>query len=136
LDEEQAKRKSEMLKAVEAMQQKVQAVEYKFVSPALVNSDDKYYVESYRVYLNLIWLNAEVGTGGGDVAGGADFAPTDTQLDSLKTMENEIKDATSSYQKLLAEDLPAFNRVLAANNVAQLLTATGTGAQSNAESVH
>jgi photosystem II stability/assembly factor-like uncharacterized protein len=133
LDEEQAKRKSEMLKAVEAMQQKLQAVEYKFVSPALVNSDDKYYVESYRVYLNLIWLNAEVGTGGGDVAGGADFAPTDTQLDSLKMMETEIKDATASYQKLLSEDLPAFNRVLAANNVAALLTAVVTGANQSGE---
>jgi hypothetical protein len=111
----------------------VQAIEYKFVSPALVNSDDKYYVESYRVYLNLIWLNAEVGTGGGDVAGGADFAPTDTQLASLKTMETEITGATVDYQKLLNEDLPAFNRFLAANNVAAVLAAAGTGAQDSAE---
>ncbi len=133
LDEAQAKKKSEMLKTVQAIDQKVQAIEYKFVSPALVNSDDKYYVESYRVYLNLIWLNAEVGTGGGDVAGGADFAPTDTQLDSLKTMETEIIGATVDYQKLLNEDLPAFNRFLAANNVATVLAAAGTGAQDSAE---
>ncbi len=58
------------------MGKKLQDVEFKLVSPSEVNSDDKYYVEPYRVYLNLIWLNAEVGTGGGDVAGGADFAPT------------------------------------------------------------
>ncbi len=133
LDEAQAKKKSEMLKTVQAIDQKVQAIEYKFVSPALVNSDDKYYVESYRVYLNLIWLNAEVGTGGGDVAGGADFTPTDTQLDSLKTMETEIIGATVDYQKLLNEDLPAFNRFLAANNVATVLAAAGTGAQDSAE---
>jgi hypothetical protein len=118
---------------VEALDQRVQAIEYKFISVSLVNSDDKYYVESYRVYLSLIWLNAEVGTGGGDVAGGADFAPTDTQLDSLKMMETEIKDATASYQKLLTEDLPAFNRVLAANNVAAVLTAVGTGASHSGE---
>ena len=55
---------------------KLQAVESKFVSNALQNSDDKYFVEPYGAYMNLIWLNAEVGTGGGDVAGCADFAPT------------------------------------------------------------
>src|SRR6266705_2384453 len=41
-------------------------------------------------YLNLIWLNAEVGTGGGDVAGGADFPPTDTQLDTLRLIEIDM----------------------------------------------
>jgi hypothetical protein len=48
-------------------------------------------------------------------------------------METEIKDATASYQKLLTEDLPAFNRVLAANNVAALLTAVGSGANHSGE---
>jgi len=132
VDEVQARKKAEMLKTVEAMDQKVREIEYKFVSPALVNSDDKYYVEAYRVYLNLIWLNAEVGTGGGDVAGGADFAPTDTQLDSLHTMETEITSANAEYQKLLNDDLPAFNRFLAANNVAAVVAA-GTGAPDGAE---
>src|SRR5258708_19351016 len=122
-----------MLKTVETMDQKLQAIEYKFVSPALVNSDDKYYVESYRVYLNLIWLNAEVGTGGGDVAGGADFAPTTTQLDSLHTMETEITSAIADYQKLLNEDLSAFNRFLAPNNLSAVLAATATAAQDSAE---
>ena len=79
LDEAQAKRKAELLKATEDLDKKLQTIEYRLASPALLNSDDKYFVEPYKVYLNLIWLNAEVGTGGGDVAGGADFAPTDTQ---------------------------------------------------------
>jgi hypothetical protein len=103
------------------MDQKLQTIEYKLVSPALVNSDDKYYVEAYRVYLNLIWLNAEVGTGGGDVAGGADFAPTDTQLELLHALETELAGAVAEYQKLLNEDLPVFNRFLAANSVASLV---------------
>ena len=51
-----------------------------FRERALRNSDDKYFVEASGVYLDLMWLNAEVGTGGGDVAGGADFAPTEAQL--------------------------------------------------------
>ena len=133
VDEAQAKKKAEMLKSVEAMDKKVREIEYKFVSPALVNSDDKYYVEPYRVYLNLIWLNAEVGTGGGDVAGGADFTPTDTQMDSLRTMESEIAAATADYEKLLHEDLPAFNRFLASNQVGVVLAGAGVSAQDGAE---
>jgi hypothetical protein len=108
------------------MDQKLQAIEYKLVSPALANSDDKYFVEPYRVYLNLIWLNAEVGTGGGDVAGGADFAPTDTQLDSLHTIETEMAGATAEFQKFLKDDLPAFNSTLGANNVALVVAASST----------
>jgi hypothetical protein len=120
-DDAEAKRKADLLKTVEAMDQKLQTIEYKLVSPALVNSDDKYYVEAYRVYLNLIWLNAEVGTGGGDVAGGADFAPTDTQLELLQTFETEMAAPIADYQKLIDNDLPAFNHSLAANRVAPLV---------------
>src|SRR5205814_6851674 len=93
-DSPEAKRKAELLKTVEALDKTLQAIEYKLVSPALVNSDDKYFVEPYHSYLNLIWLNAEVGTGGGDVAGGADFPPTDTQLDTLRLIETDMTGAT------------------------------------------
>jgi photosystem II stability/assembly factor-like uncharacterized protein len=117
-DSPEAKRKAELLKTVEAMDQKLKTIEYKLVSPSLENSDDKYFVEPYRAYLNLIWLNAEVGTGGGDVAGGADFPPTDTQLATLHDIEAEMSGATAEFQKLLKEDLPAFNHVLGENNVA------------------
>ena len=122
-DSPEAKRKAELLKTVEALDKKLQAIEYKLVSPALVNSDDKYFVEPYHAYLNLIWLNAEVGTGGGDVAGGADFPPTDTQLDTLRLIETDMTGATAEFQKLLKDDLPAFNRVLGDNNVALVVAA-------------
>ena len=46
----------------------------KLLEPAQMTSDDKYFQQAYRVYMNLIWLNGEVGPGAGDVAGGADFA--------------------------------------------------------------
>jgi photosystem II stability/assembly factor-like uncharacterized protein len=128
VDEATAKKKADLVKIVEAMDQKLQSVEYKLVSPALANSDDKYFVEGYRVYLDLIWLNAEVGTGGGDVAGGADFPPTETQYDSLRAVEAEMTSAIGEYQKLLNEDLPTFNRSLTAQNVAAVVTATSVQA--------
>jgi photosystem II stability/assembly factor-like uncharacterized protein len=126
VDEAQAKHKAELLNSTEELDKKLQALEHRLVSPALLNSDDKYFVEPYGVYLNLIWLNAEVGTGGGDVAGGADFAPTDTQLELLKTFEAEIAAVDADYQKFLQEDFPAFNRSLTGSNVAPLVVPPGS----------
>ncbi len=122
-DEAQSKRKAELLKIVEEMDKKLQSVELKLVTPSQINSDDKYFVEADKVYLNLIWLNAEVGPGGGDVAGGADFAPTDTALDLLKTIETELTGAVADYQKLIEKDLPAFNHALTENNLAAITAA-------------
>jgi hypothetical protein len=121
LDEARAKHKAELLKAAEDLDKKLQTIEHRLASPALLNSDDKYFVEPYKVYLNLIWLNAEVGTGGGDVAGGADFAPTDNQLELLKTFEAELATVDMDYQKFVKEDLPAFNRSLSDSKIAALV---------------
>jgi hypothetical protein len=121
LDEAQAKHKAELLKAIEDLDKKLRVIEYRLVSPALLDSDDKYFVEPYQAYLNLIWLSAEVGTGGGDVAGGADFAPTDTQMELLKTFETEIAAVDMDYQKIMKEDFPAFNRSLTGTSIAPLV---------------
>jgi photosystem II stability/assembly factor-like uncharacterized protein len=119
-DEAQSKRKTELLKTVEEMDKKLQTIEFKLVTPSQINSDDKYFVEADKVYLNLIWLNAEVGTGGGDVAGGADFAPTNTALDLLQTIETELTGAVADYQKLIEQELPTFNHALNENNLASV----------------
>jgi hypothetical protein len=116
-DEAERKRKADLLKAVEDFDKKLVGIENRLVSPALLNSDDKYFVEPYKVYLNLIWLNAEVGTGGGDVAGGADFAPTDTQMQLLQEYETEISGVDADYQKLMKDDLPTLNRALERGSV-------------------
>jgi len=110
--EVETQRRSSLLKGARDLDQKLQSIEHKLVSQALLNSDDKYFVEPYQLYLNLIWLNAEVGTGGGDVAGGADFAPTETQLELLKTFESQMAGVDTEFRTLMKEDIPAFNRTL------------------------
>src|SRR5207245_2249844 len=52
-----------LLKSVDDMAQKMTAIEFKLINREDANSDDKYYVEADKPYLNLIWLNGEVGTG-------------------------------------------------------------------------
>jgi photosystem II stability/assembly factor-like uncharacterized protein len=114
------KGQSGLLKSVQEMDQKLQDVEYKFISKVEANSDDKYYVTAYKVYLNLIWLNGEIGTGAGDVAGGAGFAPTDTDLSLLQMIEKDLAAAQADYHSLLEKDLPAFNHSLAEHGAVPL----------------
>ena len=111
-DQEKPNANAELLKSVEAMDQKMQEVEYKFISRAEALSDDKYYSVAEKIYLNLIWLNGEVGTGAGDVAGGVDHRPTDTAVAILQMIEKDLAVAQSDYQNLLDKEIPAFNRAL------------------------
>jgi hypothetical protein len=111
------KTKGDLLKSVKEMDEKLQGVEFKLISRVEANSDDKYFVSAYKVYLNLLWLNGEVGSGAGDVAGGAAFAPTDTALSLLQMIEKDMDAAKADYQTLTSKDIPAFNRSLAEHGV-------------------
>ena len=108
----QEKQKDALLEMTEDFDKRLEAVESRLVSQALRNSDDKYFVEPYGTYLDLIWLNADVGTGGGDVAGSADFAPSATQLELLKSYEEQAQSADSDFQAILRERLPPLNQML------------------------
>jgi hypothetical protein len=59
--------------------------------------------------MNLIWLAGEVGTGAGDVAGGADSRPTEASLAVLAMLEKELAAAKAAYDRVMREDVPAFN---------------------------
>jgi photosystem II stability/assembly factor-like uncharacterized protein len=121
LSDVQQKQMQELLKSVEDLDKQVEGVETRLVSQALRNSDDKYFVEPYGTYLDLIWLNAEVGTGGGDVAGSADFAPSATQLDLLKTYEEEARSANADFERVVHDRLPQLNQALNQAEMAPLL---------------
>jgi hypothetical protein len=115
------KSKADFLKTVEDMDQKMQSVEYKILNKELATSDDKYFIAAYKVYFNLLWLNGEVGPGAGDVAGGADYGPTDTAKDVLLPMiEKDLAAASAEYQTLIKTDIPAFNRSLSEHGVIPL----------------
>ncbi len=109
--------KAALLKSTGEMDQKLQNVEYKLVSKALTTSDDKYFISAYKIYFNLLWLNGEVGTGAGDVAGGADYGPTDTAVGLTDMLEKELAAAKVEYRTLMDKDVPAFNKTLASNGV-------------------
>ena len=101
-----------LLKQVAEMDKKLFDVESKVLEPAQMTSDDKYFQQAYRVYMNLIWLNGEVGPGAGDVSGGADFPPTDTSVSVMESIEKDLNAAKSDYKTLMDRDVPAFNRAI------------------------
>jgi photosystem II stability/assembly factor-like uncharacterized protein len=102
--------KETLLKQIADMDKKLFDVEARLLEPAQMTSDDKYFQQAYRVYMNLIWLNGEVGPGAGDVSGGADFPPTDTSVGLLEAIEKDLTTAKADYKKLMDQDVPAFNR--------------------------
>lgn len=119
-------KKPELVKQVKDMDEKMQNVEYKLLSKALTTSDDKYYVAAYKVYFNLLWLNGEVGPGAGDVAGGMNFAPTDTSVALLGDIEQKLAEGEREYQALMSKDLPAFNRAMLEHGMTPAPAVSGT----------
>jgi len=103
--------KPEAERALRDMDQKLLAVELRLVSRTEMHSDDKWYVESYKVYQNLIWLNGVVNSGAGDVAGGADERPTDASVGVLDGLSKELNAAKAEYRMAIDRDVQAFNRL-------------------------
>ena len=107
----------ELLKSIKSVDDRLQGLEYRLITPADSLSDDKYYSDQYKVYLNLIWLNGEVGDGAGDVAGGADFRPTDVEPQLFQELDRELKAVQADYRGFVEKDLAEFNRSLADHGI-------------------
>jgi hypothetical protein len=103
---------AEAVAAVDAMDGKLLDVELRLLSRTDLHSDDKWYVESYRIYMNLVWLSGEIGTGAGDVAGGAEFRPTDASLAVLAMLEKQLAEAKAAYERVMKDDVAAFNKAM------------------------
>lgn len=115
------KKEGELAKSVEDMDKNMLALETTLVGREQLNSDDKYFVEPLKPYFNLIWLNGEVGTGAGDVAGGADFGPTDTSTAMLNEIEKHLSAAQIDYRNWVEKQVPAFNRSLAEHGITPIV---------------
>ena len=105
--------KPAVVKPLKDLDKAIWDVEMKLVSRSEIHSDDKYFPEAYKVYMNLIWLSGGVGQGASDEAGSIDYKPTDTQMQVLDVIEKELASAKAGYDKLVSTDLPAFNKAMA-----------------------
>ena len=87
-------------KSLSDLGKKLLAVEMRLLSRTDLHSDDKWYVEAYKVYMNLVWLNGVVGSGAGDVAGGAEYRPTDASVAVLELIEKDLTAAKGEFDRL------------------------------------
>ncbi len=95
--------------ALAGMYQKMYDTELHFLSRTEMHSDDKWYVEKYKLYLNLVWLLAEVGGSGGDVAGGVGYRPTNAALSVFADRLKDLEAGRAAFDKLM-QDVAAFNK--------------------------
>jgi photosystem II stability/assembly factor-like uncharacterized protein len=109
--------KPEIENALKELDAKMMDVELLLLSRTDLHSDDKWYVEAYKIYMNLIWLNGVVGTGAGDVAGGADARPTDASVAVLEMIEKDLAAAKQAFAHLMNNEVPAFNRAMAGKGI-------------------
>lgn len=101
---------TQAVKALDALGQRLYEAELHLLSRTDLHSDDKWYVEGYKVYMQYLWLSAEVGLGAGDVQGGADYRPTDAAMEWLTEVEAELDAAAEAFRAVVEQDVPAFNR--------------------------
>ena len=118
----------------EQMDQKMQDVEYELMSKPLAASDDKMYISAWKVYYDLLWLNGEIGSGAGDVAGGTDFRPTDTEVTLAHQYEQDLTKAEGDYHNLMTNELPAFNHALLEHNTTPIATTGAPASQPTTDS--
>jgi hypothetical protein len=95
--------------ALEALNKRMYDTELNFLSRTEMHSDDKWYVEKYKLYMNLVWMLAEVGGSGGDVAGGVAYPPTKSALNAYEEQLKLLGVARADFDKLMA-DVAAFNK--------------------------
>ncbi len=114
--------KDELVKSMTAIDKKMQDVEFKLITHAEALSDDKYFPTAYHIYMNLIWLNGEMGTGAGDVAGTADFGPTETHIGLVLDLERQLETVRAEYKVLMDREVPAYNKAIDGSGLAPLKT--------------
>lgn len=87
--------------------------ELKLVTKQDLRSDDKYFADAYKVYMNLLWLGGAVGLGAGDEAGAADYKPRDVAYDILADQLQQLAEAQRDFDRHITVDVPAFNKTMA-----------------------
>ena len=104
--------RDELEKPLMDLDKKMLDVELQLVTKQDMRSDEKYFVDAYKVYMNLLWLGGAVGMGAGDEAGGADYKPRDVAHTILADLEKQLEAAKAGYTAIVDKEIPAFNKAM------------------------
>ncbi|NJL26831.1 MAG: hypothetical protein HC897_02590 [Thermoanaerobaculia bacterium] len=110
-----------LLSARDELETKVRSVEDQLLQPSLAEEDQKSFRGPLKLYLKLVWLQAEVGTGRADVSGGADFAPTQAEKEVYALLHGQLEQARADFRTLYDATIPAFNEAMRSQGLLRLI---------------
>jgi hypothetical protein len=96
--------------AIGDFDKKLQSVEYELFQRTLAEADTKSFRDPQKIYMKLSVL-------AGDVGNSVDFAPNAQQREVFAVLKERLAAQRTRFDKLLTTDLPAFNKMLAENNL-------------------
>src|SRR5262249_58906873 len=79
--------------AANDLEKKFRAVEDTLLQPTLAEADQKSFRGPLELYLKLLWLQAEVGSGAADVSGNAALPPTQPELEVYDLLSKTLADS-------------------------------------------
>ena len=101
-----------LLDATDELNKKFLAQEDQLLHPTIAEGDEKSFRGPLGLYLKFVWLGAEVGTGGGDVAGNSDYAPTEPEKQVFALLDGQLQAVQSALKAIDANTIPAFNATM------------------------
>jgi photosystem II stability/assembly factor-like uncharacterized protein len=107
--------------ALDEADAKYLAVEDRLLHPSIAEGDLKSFRGAMGLYLKWLWLQAEVGTGGGDVFGNSDFRPTQPQQEVYDLMAGQMDAMRAALKTLDEEALPKLEQWLRDRGVGRFL---------------
>jgi photosystem II stability/assembly factor-like uncharacterized protein len=116
-----------LLDATDALNNKYLEQEDQLLHPTIAEGDEKSFRGPLGLYLKFIWLGAEVGTGGGDVAGNSDFAPTDPEKQVFALLDGQLESVETAVKQIDQQELPVYNSVLEKANISRITVVPGGG---------
>ena len=98
-----------VMEEANTLDKKALALEDQLFMRYLAAGDTKTYPAQMKLYLKLVWLAGEVGTGAGDVPGDPDYPPTSQDVEAYKLLNQKLQKAKSDYNDLISQQVQDFN---------------------------
>jgi photosystem II stability/assembly factor-like uncharacterized protein len=117
-----AKAPSSDAASADGLEKTFRAVEDRLLQPTLAEADQKSFRGPLELYLKLLWLQAEVGSGAADVSGNADLPPTLPELEVYDLLSKTLAESRGQFDELYSKTVPAFNEAMRAKGYVQLMT--------------
>ncbi len=106
-----------LLDATGELDKKYLAQENQLLHPTIAEGDEKSFRGPLGLYLKFVWLGAEVGTGGGDVAGNSDYPPTEPEKQVFALLDGQLHQVQSALNAIDTDAVPAYNATLSAAGI-------------------